>query len=158
MGKASRGNVAARNPVSPEAGAPATVTHTQVKAHMGPLPAPEVLAGYEQILPGAAERILAMAERQQENRLALESKQLQADVDHRDEMARIQKRLHTGSFISDYIGQVFGVITALVAMGLAAYAGIWKDNWLVAALFLSLPVVGIIQAVRGMKVKEKKSD
>lgn len=159
MGKASRGKAVAHNAASPAmAGAATTVTHTQVKAHMGPIPAPEVLAGYEQILPGAAERILAMAERQQENRLSLESQQLQADIDHRDEMARIQRRVHTGAFISDYIGQALGFIVAMACVGCAAYAGIWKNNWVVAGLFLSLPVVGIIQAVRGMKAKEKKAD
>lgn len=156
MGKASRGNVAARSAAAPAmSGATTTVTQTQVKAHMGPLPAPEVLAGYEHVLPGSAERIMAMAERQQESRLTLESRQLQADISHRDEMARIQKRMHTGAFISDYIGQALGFVTALACVVFAAYAGIWKDNWVVAALFLSLPVVGIVQAVRGMKSKEK---
>lgn len=140
------------------AGAATTVTHTQVKAHMGPIPAPDVLAGYEQVLPGAAERILAMAERQQENRLAFESQQLRADIEHRDEMSRIQRRVHTGAFVSDYIGQALGFIVAIACIGCAAYAGIWHDKWIVAGLFLGLPVVGIIQAVRGMKAKEKKTD
>lgn len=157
MGKASRGKTAVHGVASSSTAAAATtVTHTQVKAHMGPVPAPEVLAGYEEILPGAAERILAMAERQQSSRIALDSKQLQADIDHRDEMARMQKRVHTGSFISDYLGQLFGFVIALACIGCAAYAGIWEDKWVVAGLFLSLPVAGIIQAVRGMKSKDNQ--
>ncbi|MCL2749250.1 MAG: DUF2335 domain-containing protein [Alphaproteobacteria bacterium] len=35
--------------------------------HSGPLPAPQTLAGYEQILPGAAERIFKMAETAQKS-------------------------------------------------------------------------------------------
>ena len=37
----------------------------------GPLPAPELLAGYDQVQAGFAERIVAMAEREQDSRLAL---------------------------------------------------------------------------------------
>lgn len=133
-----------------------TTVSRQVTAHSGPLPAPETLEGYEEVLPGAAERILRMAEKQQDGRLDLEARQLDADIDHRDEMARIQRRVHTGAFISDYLGQLFGFLVALLSLGFAAYAGIWRDNWVVAGLFLSLPVVGMIQAVRGMNSKPKE--
>lgn len=40
--------------------------------HIGPLPAPETLAAYDNILPGAAERVIAMAERQAAHRQMLE--------------------------------------------------------------------------------------
>ena len=39
---------------------------------LGPLPPPEILAQYEQILPGSAERIMVMAENQAEHRQSLE--------------------------------------------------------------------------------------
>ncbi|MCX6381887.1 MAG: DUF2335 domain-containing protein [Armatimonadetes bacterium] len=39
----------------------------------GPMPHPLILKQYEAILPGAAERILSMAERQQQNRIHLET-------------------------------------------------------------------------------------
>lgn len=39
----------------------------------GPLPPPEILSRYDQIVPGAAERIIAMAEKQAEHRQRLES-------------------------------------------------------------------------------------
>ena len=45
--------------------------HQQIM-HSGPLPSPETLAGYEQVLPGAAERILHMAEQQQDHRQVIE--------------------------------------------------------------------------------------
>jgi uncharacterized membrane protein len=41
-------------------------------SYSGPLPPPEQLAGYERVLPGAADRILAMAESQAEHRQNLE--------------------------------------------------------------------------------------
>lgn len=44
----------------------------QVEAFSGLLPHPEMLKEYEAILPGAAERLLQLAEREQANRNGLE--------------------------------------------------------------------------------------
>lgn len=46
----------------------------QSSMFQGPLPHPEVLAGYEKTLKGAADRILTMAEEQSRHRRDLESK------------------------------------------------------------------------------------
>jgi uncharacterized membrane protein len=45
----------------------------------GPLPPPEELAKYEQILPGSAHRIIAMAEQQSAHRQALEKTTINAN-------------------------------------------------------------------------------
>lgn len=36
-----------------------------IQVHEGPLPAPDTFEGYERILPGSADRILCMAEKEQ---------------------------------------------------------------------------------------------
>jgi uncharacterized membrane protein len=41
---------------------------TTMEVHGGPLPDPEILAKYEQVMPGAAERIFKMAETEQHER------------------------------------------------------------------------------------------
>lgn len=46
----------------------------------GPLPPPEALDKYNQALPGAAERILAMAEKQSDHRRELEAKVVSSNV------------------------------------------------------------------------------
>ena len=46
----------------------------------GPLPPPEILAKYEQILPGAADRIIKMAESQQSHRQRLEQKVIESNT------------------------------------------------------------------------------
>lgn len=55
-----------------EAKAKAILSITQ-RSYRGPIPPPELLAGYESILPGSADRIIAMTERQQKHRIDLES-------------------------------------------------------------------------------------
>lgn len=48
--------------------------------HMGPLPPPDVFAGYEQVCPGAAERILSMAEQQAKHRQDLEKDRVKKSI------------------------------------------------------------------------------
>lgn len=47
---------------------------TQSVQFIGPLPPPSVLKGYDEIIPGGAERILIMAEKQLEHRIERETK------------------------------------------------------------------------------------
>lgn len=46
-------------------------------AFRGPLPTPDLLGGYEDVVPGAGERILRMAEKEQEHRHAWEDRSLE---------------------------------------------------------------------------------
>ena len=63
----------------------------------GPVPHPEILRGYEQILPGAAKRILSMAELDQKHQIEIES-----SAQHL--AAREIKR-----------GQIFGLVVSISA-------------------------------------------
>lgn len=46
----------------------------------GPIPHPSTLSQYERVFPGAAERILAMAEKQSQHRQHLESEVVSSDI------------------------------------------------------------------------------
>jgi len=48
-------------------------TTLRARMHAGPLPSPETLSGYENVLPGAAERIFKMAETQANHRREMEN-------------------------------------------------------------------------------------
>lgn len=51
---------------------PATIELTTATAFIGPIPPPELLAKYEQTLPGLADRLVALAERESDHRRALQ--------------------------------------------------------------------------------------
>ncbi|MBI5248155.1 MAG: DUF2335 domain-containing protein [Desulfomonile tiedjei] len=53
-----------------------------IERFKGPIPPPEILAKYDQVLPGAADRILAMAERQAIHRQSLEQTVIKSDKWH----------------------------------------------------------------------------
>jgi uncharacterized membrane protein len=51
-----------------------------MQSFSGPLPPPEALERYNQVLPGAAERIISMAESQHAHRQELEKKVIHANI------------------------------------------------------------------------------
>lgn len=69
----------------------------------GPLPPPEVLARYNEVIPHAAERILAMAESQQGHRQKLEV------------------QVVTSNFAAQRLGMLLGFAIAMTAIGIGAY-------------------------------------
>jgi uncharacterized membrane protein len=83
----------------------------EVSVRSGPLPAPEELAAYNQIIPEGADRIMKMAEQQSAHRISLESTVVNSQ----------QKQ--------SFCGQIFGLIIGLSGLGLATYAAIHNQPW-----------------------------
>jgi uncharacterized membrane protein len=75
----------------------------QSETFSGPLPPPEVMQGYEKVCPGAADRILVMAERQSEHRRSLEA------------------RYQTQGGRREWLGMLLGFILAAGAIGGGIY-------------------------------------
>lgn len=78
----------------------------------GPLPRPEDFAKYKDTLPDAPERILAMAEKQQDHRMEMEATIVKEDI-------ALSKR-----------GQVLGFILAILFGAIAAWLGFEGHDWL----------------------------
>lgn len=74
------------------------IIERKITAHHGPLPQWEDLERYGQIIPNGADRIMSMAERQQQHRMSLETKAIGEQLS--------QSKL----------GQVFGLIIGLTAI------------------------------------------
>ncbi len=111
----------------------------------GPIPPPQALKGYEEVLPGSADRILKMAEQQQEHRMKMENK-------------AISKQLSLNSR-----GQIFGFIIFFVCIGVAILFA-YLDMKYFAGIFLTVTMATIISIfVLGKKdsakdLKEKSKD
>jgi uncharacterized membrane protein len=57
-----------------------TFTKFTIKHHSGPLPEPDTLIKYNSVIPDGANRIMIMAEKQQEHRMSLESKAVNSQL------------------------------------------------------------------------------
>lgn len=56
-----------------------TVTQVAGSRFSGPIPPPDIIRGYEEIVPGAADRIITMAEKQSDHRQRMEEIMIQAE-------------------------------------------------------------------------------
>lgn len=122
--------------------------HMQVRHHSGPIPAPQDLFQYDQLLPGTADRIIAMAEREQAHRMNMEDLSTRADIRHRDEVVAAQRENAKGVFRSDLAGQILGWTVALICVGGAIYTAKLGVHPTISIALVSLPVVSIIKAIR----------
>lgn len=110
------------------------IERTIMSIHRGPLPDPETFHAYERALPGAAERILAMAEEALASQLRSE-RETQA---HRHEIEHRQLRLAERS-----------QICALIAVAVVVLSGAWlvaQGQPLVGGLAMGVPLVGLAGA------------
>ena len=57
-----------------------SIVQREFYIHRGPLPDPKAFGQYETILPGAADRILTMAEKQQNHRMGIEKSVTDSDI------------------------------------------------------------------------------
>lgn len=90
----------------------------------GPLPPPEFLAAYKQVLPDAPERIMAMAEREQQHRHNSDDKMIKGAISQRS------------------TGQVLGFILALLFGVASVILGLNGQTWLAGILGTST-VIGL---------------
>jgi uncharacterized membrane protein len=131
-----------------------------VRHHSGPIPAPQDLFQYDQLTPGAADRIIAMAEREQAHRMNIEDMSTRADIRHRDEVVAAQRENAKGVFRSDLAGQFLGWTIGLICVGGAIYTATLGVTPAIPIALVGLPVVSIIKAIRngsnGKPVEQKK--
>jgi uncharacterized membrane protein len=122
----------------------ASMARVEAYHFSGPLPPPDVLARYNEIVPQGAERIIAMAERQSAHREALE------------------KKVVFGNSSSEKMGAIFAFILSLATI----LGGIWlihdgkSSSGLVAILGNLAALAGVFVYSRRKQTKERveKSD
>jgi len=113
---------------------------TMLTTFQGPLPHPDILKGYNEVVPNGAERIFALAEKQTEHRMSLERKVI-------DEEIRLSLR-----------GQNFGFILGLTGLTLSALLA-FLGHEVVAGIFASTTIIGLVTVfVVGKKLSLKDDD
>jgi uncharacterized membrane protein len=110
----------------------------RVARFAGPLPPPGVLKEYDSVQPGFAERIVAMAEREQSHRHGLE------------------KRGLSGAINAERFGQVFAFLLSLLLIGGSIYL-IATGNATSGTLLGGSTIIGLAYVfITGRKPQSKK--
>lgn len=121
--------------------------HQQHVELSGPLPPPHVLADYDAAVPGAAARIIAMAEREMAHRHLQESAATEANVRAQQRQLDLAELQVRSTFRSDMVGQIIGGFISAGALAGAVYLGV--HGWTaVAVALVSLPIAAVIRALR----------
>lgn len=121
-----------------------------------PLPAPDELFQYEKLTPGLADRIVAMAEREQAHRMNIEDMTARADIAHRNDVMEGHRLVSRGTFISDALGQTFGWIIAGACVGGAIFTAYIQAHPTIPIALVSLPVASMIKAIRATRKDDSK--
>lgn len=109
----------------------------KIQIRSAPLPTPEELCGYERICPGAADRIIQMAEKQGDHRRKQESKAISAAI------------------WDGHLGLLFAFIVSVVGMFLG-YFLIQSDHSVIGTVFSGIGFLSIIRAFLDTGSKKKK--
>lgn len=105
------------------------VFHSQSVEWFGPIPPPAALEHVDRVVPGGADRILQMAEREHVHRIELEKIAVNADVQD----AKRSKFLGAGIATLAILGAVVNV-----------FAG---GAWQATCAFLGVPILGVVNAL-----------
>lgn len=113
------------------------VSGTAIRTEIsGPIPPPDVLADYERLLPGSANRIIRMAEAEQAHRHALQSKAIDARI---IDANAARKEARMGQFLGLAIGLV-GLAAAVIIACLVRGSG----GATVASIVGGSTVIGLV--------------
>ena len=104
----------------------------------GPIPHPKHFEAYERIAPGTADRIITMAEKQQDHHIDMENKKLDAKESH------------------SKLGMWFGIIGFLALIASALVVALWTESTTITVLFLAPAALGGVSLfIRGRRSEKQ---
>lgn len=106
----------------------------------GPIPPPEILRGYNTVLPNGADRVMKMAELEQEHRHAIENTIVQKES--------FEKR----------VGLSFAFIIALSALLVSGYLLVFTEKSAYGLAAFITPFVGLVWAFLGARNQGQNED
>ncbi|WP_336708893.1 MULTISPECIES: DUF2335 domain-containing protein [unclassified Cedecea] len=91
----------------------------------GPLPPPDIISGYDKVVPGGAERIFAMAEKEQSHRHTMDSTAV------------------NGAINKDKRGQCMGFSIAIIILAIASVFA-WRGSTTFAGTLIAIDLIGLV--------------
>ncbi|MHC5278927.1 DUF2335 domain-containing protein [Listeria kieliensis] len=114
------------------------ILHSISKIYKGPLPPAEELEKYENVMPGASDRIFQMAETQAKHRQTMETENINLTKE-------INQKIVENETVNNSRGLIFGFIIALV-FAIGGFVLILMNKPTSGFISLILPIVSIVGA------------
>lgn len=111
----------------------------------GPVAHPEILRGYEAVVPGSAAKLMQLAEEESLHRRQIEDRSNVANVEAQGRQLAILDYQARAIFRSDMIGQIAGFLISISCVAGAVYLAMNKHEAVAGAL-TALPTAAVIQA------------
>jgi uncharacterized membrane protein len=108
--------------------------YSSLELSAGPIPSPVILGQYEKLVPGTADRLIKMAEKEQSHRHEMDEKVTSAQI---NDLRR--------SRLENNLGQVFGLVIGLSAIFAGSYTAL-KGSQVVGGLIGTAGVAGLVSA------------
>lgn len=124
---------------------PSSIQTVSQTTFQGPIPSPDALDRYNKVIPGAAERILKMAESETAHRHQQEIQTLNANVNAQTRQLDIAELQTKKIYRSDTIGQALG-FTVSIACIVGSVTLALNNLELAAAALAAIPTAAVIRA------------
>jgi uncharacterized membrane protein len=128
----------------PAAVATTRVSHTAT-SFAGPIPPPEYLERYDQIMPGSAKILIDAFDRESRHRQELEKTAQNANIATQQKQQVMLAERDKAVFVSDVIGQACGISLSVVCVAGAIFLAANGHDWVAGAL-AAIPTAAVIQA------------
>lgn len=129
------------------------VTTTQsVQSYEGPIPHPDLLRKFDELLPGTAERLINLAVAESEHRRSLELIAMNANVSAQSRNVAISEKSSRNVFISDTLAQVLGASVSLVCAIGAIYLALHEQQGIALAL-AAIPAAALAESIYSRRSK-----
>ena len=103
----------------PLAESPVVGISSVATSYSGPIPPPSLLEEYNRVIPGSAERIIALYEAQTNHRISLEKKVTNSDI------------------VRSWAGLILGFIVAVMVMSCGTFLAYTNHEWVGGAMSLT---------------------
>lgn len=113
--------------------------------YQGPIPHPDILDRFEQIVPGSAGSIVGQALEEGNHRRALEVSAQEANIESQKRQLAIAEYQSRAVFRSDTISQILGATVSLGCIASAVYLAIHGHETIAGAIAI-VPTGALIQA------------
>lgn len=131
---------------NPQANNRPVVSQSQTTSWVGPLPPPEALEKFNVITPNGAERIIRMAEIEQQHRITTESAINNANINsqHRSLEANIAATASAARLST--VSLFMGFAVCILAIGAAVWTALLQCPWQIPVALVGLPLFGAVVA------------